>query len=124
MAAPEEAARWGTAESRVSISGDANLARDLERLFSQLDPDWEGRLSRLFGDVLGHQVAAGLRAGAEQVRASAGQAGDMLSEYLQRRQGPVVRAEELEDFAQGVEQLREAAGRLESRIRKLTESDS
>lgn len=124
MAAPEEAARWGTAESRVSISGDANLARDLERLFSQLDPDWEGRLSRLFGDVLGHQVAAGLRAGAEQVRASAGQAGDMLSEYLQRRQGPLVRAEELDDFTEGVEQLREAAARLESRVRKLTEPDS
>ena len=47
MAAPEEAARWGTPESRVTITGDANLARDLERLFSRLDPDWEGRLSRL-----------------------------------------------------------------------------
>jgi ubiquinone biosynthesis protein UbiJ len=51
MAAPEEAARWGSPESRVTISGDATLARDLEQLFSRLDPDWEGRLSRLLGAV-------------------------------------------------------------------------
>ena len=121
MAAPEEAARWGSPESRVNISGDANLARDLERLFSRLDPDWEGRLSRLLGDVWGHQVAAGLRAGAEQMKASAGSAGEMISEYLQRNQGPVARAEELETFSTAVDDLSEAAERLASRVRKMTE---
>ena len=121
MAAPEEAARWGTPESRVRISGDANLARDLERLFSRLDPDWEGRLSRLLGDVWGHQVAAGLRAGARQVKTSAGSAGDMLAEYLQRGQGPVARAEEVEAFSAAVEEVRAATERLEARIRKTTE---
>jgi len=121
MAAPEEAARWGTPESRVRISGDANLARDLERLFSRLDPDWEGRLSRLLGDVWGHQVAAGLRAGARQVKTSAGSAGDMLAEYLQRNQGPVARAEEVEAFSAAVEEVRAATERLEARIRKTSE---
>jgi len=121
MAAPEEAARWGTPESRVKISGDANLARDLERLFSRLDPDWEGRLSRLLGDVWGHQVAAGLRAGARQVKTSAGNAGDMLAEYLQRSQGPVARAAEVEAFSAAVEEVRAATERLEARIRSKTE---
>jgi ubiquinone biosynthesis protein UbiJ len=121
MAAPEEADRWGSPESRVRISGDANLARDLERLFSRLDPDWEGRLSRLLGDVWGHQVAAGLRAGARQVKASAGSAGDMLSEYLQRSRGPVVRAEEIEAFSAAVEEVRDATERLEARVRGITD---
>jgi ubiquinone biosynthesis protein UbiJ len=121
MAAPEEAARWGTPESRVNITGDANLARDLERLFSQLDPDWEGRLSRLLGDVWGHQVAAGLRAGARQVRESAGQAGDMLSEYVQRDQGPVARGGEIEAFTAGVAEVSEATAELSERVRKLME---
>lgn len=119
MAAPEEAARWGAPGSRVTITGDATLARDLERLFSQLDPDWEGRLSRMLGDVWGHQVAAGLRAGAGQARESAGSAGEMLREYVQSSRGPVARADELDEFADAVDELGEAAEALEARLREL-----
>lgn len=116
MAAPEEAARWGSPGSRVTISGDATLARDLEQLFSRLDPDWEGRLSRLLGDVLGHQVASGLRAGAGQLQRSAGDAGEMLREYLQGPRGPVARTEEIEAFGAAVDDLREAVDRLQARL--------
>ena len=123
MAAPEEAIRWGSTGSRVSISGDAQLARDLERLFSQLDPDWEGRLSRLLGDVMGHQVASGLRAGAEQFRQSAESAGEMLGEYLRRPRGPVVQAGEAGQFADEVDDLTEAIRRLEARAGKLADRD-
>lgn len=123
MAVPEEMAGWGSPESRVNITGDANLARDLERLFSRLDPDWEGRLSRIFGDVWGHQVAAGLRAGAEQARESAESAGDMINEYLQRNQGPLVLKDELDEFAEAVEETCETVGRLEARIRGLEDPE-
>jgi ubiquinone biosynthesis protein UbiJ len=122
MAVPDEAGRWGTPGSRVTITGDANLARDLERLFSRLDPDWEGRLSTIFGDVWGHQVAAGLRAGAEQARESAESAGDMISEYLQREKGPVLQPAEIEQFAEAVSEVQVAADRLEDGIRRLEKS--
>jgi ubiquinone biosynthesis protein UbiJ len=123
MAVPDEIGNWGTPGSRVGITGDANLARDLERLFSRLDPDWEGRLSRIFGDVWGHQVAAGLRAGVEQARDSAGNAGEMISEYLQQSQSPVIRREELEEFTGAVEETRDSVDRLEAGILKLEESN-
>ena len=116
MAAPEEAARWGAAESRVTISGDATLARDLEQLFSRLDPDWEGRLSRLLGDVLGHQVASGMRAGADQLQRSAADAGEMLREYLQDPRGPIARAEEINEFSSAVDALRRAVDGLQARL--------
>jgi ubiquinone biosynthesis protein UbiJ len=119
MAIPEQAGRWGTPESRVTISGDANLARDLERLFSHLDPDWEGRLSLIFGDVWGHQVAAGLRAGAEQARESAENAGEMISEFLQRDKGPLLRPEELSEFSDAVDEARDAVERLEARFDEI-----
>jgi ubiquinone biosynthesis protein UbiJ len=64
-------------------------------------------------------VAAGLRAGAEQMKVSAGSAGDMLSEYLQRSQGPVVRADEVEDFTAAVDEVSKSAERLAARIRKI-----
>jgi ubiquinone biosynthesis protein UbiJ len=119
MAAPDEIGSWGTSRSRVKITGDANLARDLERLFSRLDPDWEGRISRIFGDVWGHQIAAGLRAGAEQARATAENAGSMLSEYLEQNQAPVIRREELDDFTEAVDDARRSVELLESRIHRL-----
>ena len=122
MAVPDDMGSWGSPESRVTMSGDANLARDLERLFSQLDPNWEGRLSRIFGDVWGHQVAAGLRAGAEQARESAGSAGEMISEFLQENQSPVVRKDEVEAFAEEVEDSRDWLNELENRIRELEDS--
>lgn len=116
MAAPEGAGNWAAPDSRVKISGDANLARDLERLFSQLDPDWEGSLSRLLGDVWGYQLAAGLRSGASHARRSAAEAGEMMREYVNREGGPVVRSDELERFADGVDDLQSALERLEQRL--------
>lgn len=121
MAVPDDIGGWGSPESRVNISGDANLARDMERLFSQLDPNWEGRLSRVFGDVWGHQVAAGLRAGAEQARESASSAGEMISEFLQENQSPVVRKDEIKAFAEEVEDTRDWLNELENRVRELEE---
>ena len=119
MAVPEGAGYWGTPESRVTIAGDATLARDLERLFSQLDPDWEGSLSRLLGDVWGHQLAAGLRAGADQARESASSAGDMIGEFLNQQKGPVARREELQEFSEEVDSLSANAEQLESLVEKL-----
>ena len=122
MAVPDGVGSWEAPESRVTITGDANLARDLERLFSRLDPDWEGRLSRIFGDVWGHQVAAGLRAGAEQAKVSAENAGEMFSEYMQQTQSPVMRHEDLEEFAQAVDETRDSLDQLEARVRRMEES--
>jgi ubiquinone biosynthesis protein UbiJ len=116
MAAPEGAGNWNTSGSRVKITGDANLARDLERLFSQLDPDWEGSLSRLLGDVWGYQVAAGLRTGATHARRSAAEAGEMVREFVTSEGGPVVREDELARFGADVDDLHDALTRLEQRL--------
>jgi ubiquinone biosynthesis protein UbiJ len=119
MAVPDGPGSWVEPESRVNIAGDANLARDLERLFSQLEPDWEGSLSRVFGDVWGHQVAAGLKAGAEHARESAGAAGEMVEEFISREGGPLVRDAELEAFAGEVEEARSRLERLQQRLAEL-----
>ena len=78
-------------------------------------------MARLLGDVWGHQVAAGLRAGAAQARQSAGNAGEMLREYLQGSRGPLARTEEIEAFGDAVDELGADAERLEARLRKYTD---
>ena len=84
MAEPEEA-DWGLPDSKVHINGDASLARDLERIFRKLEPDWEGPLAGMFGDVAGHQLAHGLRQGAETARETARTASKVISDILKDR---------------------------------------
>ena len=84
MAEPE-AADWGLPDSKVHINGDASLARDLERIFSKLEPDWESPLSGLLGEVAGHQAAQGIRHGVESARETARAAGKILSEFMKDR---------------------------------------
>lgn len=124
MAVPEGAGNWGSPDSRVSITGDATLARDLERLFSRLDPDWEATFSSLFGDVVGHQVASGLRSGADQAREAASNAAEMVSEFLKRNDGPLVEIADIRTFANAVDETRDAVERLEARIQLMLEAQS
>jgi ubiquinone biosynthesis protein UbiJ len=84
MAEPEEA-EWGLPDSKVQINGDASLARDLERIFSKLDPDWEGPLSGMLGEVAGHQIAQGIRQGVETAKETATAASKIFAEFMKDR---------------------------------------
>ena len=84
MAEPEEA-DWGLPDSKVQINGDASLARDLERIFRKLDPDWEGPLAGLFGDVAGQQAAQGIRQGVENARDTARATRKVISDIMKDR---------------------------------------
>ena len=81
MAEPEEA-DWGLPKSKVQINGDASLARDLERIFSKLDPDWETPLAGMLGDVAGHQTANGIRRGVQQARETVRTVREVISEIV------------------------------------------
>ena len=84
MAEPEDA-NWGLPESKVQINGDASLARDLERIFSKLEPDWEGPLAGILGDVAGQQTAQGIRQGLATARETARTASKVLSDIIKDR---------------------------------------
>jgi ubiquinone biosynthesis protein UbiJ len=122
MAVPTDGGSWGVPGSAVKISGDAGLARDLERLFSRLDPDWEAPLARLFGDVLGYQMASGIRQGVAQAKETAGASGELLQEYFRQQPDLMVPAEEFSHFADAVDEVRDAVDRLEARVRQAGEN--
>jgi ubiquinone biosynthesis protein UbiJ len=103
--------------SRVHISGDANLARDMEQVFRKLDPDWEGQLSTMLGDVLGFQVASGLRQGAEFLRESARKTSEMAGSYLRDESQLLVRPSEFSAFSEQLRNLEGALDELEKRLR-------
>ncbi len=45
------------AAGRVRVAGDAELARRLQQLAKGFDPDWQLPFVRVFGEVLGVQIA-------------------------------------------------------------------
>lgn len=119
MAAPGDAENWGLPGSNVHIEGDANLARDLERLFSRMEPDWEKPITDLLGDVLGFQLASGLKQGVEAVQTAAEGAAEMAGAFFRDDSDELVRPRELHEFNRAVDTLNDAIGRLEARLRAM-----
>ena len=124
MAAPGDISNWGLPGSKVHISGDANLARDIERVFSKMDPDWESPVSEVLGDVLGFQLTSGIKQGVEALRTAAEQTVDMAGAYFKDESDAIVRPAEVTEFVRSVDELNDAAERLEARIRKFAGTDS
>ena len=124
MAAPDAASNWGLPGSDVHITGNASLARDIERLFSQLDPDWQTPVSDLFGDVLAYQMTTGIGQGLEALRRAAGDGAEMAAAYFRDEAGELVGRAELAGFSRAVDALSDAADRLQARLDAMAEKQS
>lgn len=121
MAAPDPAGAWGLPGSDVRIAGNAKLARDIERLFSQLEPDWQAPLSGLFGEVAAYQLSTGIGQGLEALRRAVGDGAEMAAAYFRDEAGELVGRSELAGFSQAVDALSDAANRLQARLDALAE---
>lgn len=103
----------------MRISGDADLARRLQRLAERFDPDWQQPFAAVFGDVLGVQVANAFAAALRQARALGGEFAGTVAEYVVEESRDVVGREELEAFHDDVDGLRDDAERLAARVARL-----
>ena len=109
---------WGSSRSGVEIQGDAGLAKDMERLFRKLDPDWDEPLARLFGDVLGHQLATGIRQSRDWAGKTMRSTSAMLRDYLQEESRVSVHPREMKSFNDAVDELRDAIERLDAKLKQ------
>lgn len=104
----------------VTIDGDVELGQRIQRIFQQLDIDWEEHLSRLTGDIIAHQVGNGVRNLFAWGKRAADTLGMDTAEYLQYEREILPTRHELEAFLGDVDELRIASDRLEARLRRLT----
>jgi ubiquinone biosynthesis accessory factor UbiJ len=104
---------------RIDISGDADLARRVQKLIAQLDPDWDRPFAQFFGEVAGFQIAKGLRGALSWGRATAKAMLLNSTEYLREESKDLIAPGELADFVEGVERTRDDVERLEARIDRL-----
>ena len=106
-------------QGKVSVQGDAELARELERLLRGFRPDFVLPVERTLGpeagaiaDRIGRGVLQGLkRALAEFPRD--------LADYVRDERQDAVAREEVEDFTRDVERLRDDVERLAQRVTRL-----
>ena len=104
---------------KVKISGDADLARQLQKLAERYDPDWNLPFTDVFGDVLGVQVASALRAAFRFGRAGAVRFAQQGAEFLTEESRDVVGRAELEAHLDDVDALRDRVDRLHARMQHL-----
>ncbi|HEX6834473.1 MAG TPA: SCP2 sterol-binding domain-containing protein [Rudaea sp.] len=104
---------------KVDVSGDAELARRIEKLMRGFRPDIEEAFARTFGDVLGVPIARAVRSAFEFSRDSARSFAANTAEYLREESRDLVAPGEMDGFLDDVDTLRERAERLEARVARL-----
>jgi ubiquinone biosynthesis protein UbiJ len=104
---------------QLRIEGDAELARQMERLARSWQPDLDAVFTRPFGDVLGFQLARAARGFSGWLRDGVQRGAGQVSEYLREESRDVVAAGELELFLDQVDDLRDAVDRAEQRLQQL-----
>ena len=109
----------GLPPGQVDIAGDAELARRLERLATRFEPDIDEAFARVFGDVIGFQIARAFRRGLAFARESASSLVRDTADYLVEESRDLIAKPEMEEFLDEVDALRERGDRLEARIQRL-----
>ena len=110
----------GLPPGQVEIAGDAELARRLERLATRFEPDIDEAFARVFGDVIGFQIARAFRRGFAFARESSSALVRDTADYLVEESRDLIAKPEMEEFLDEVDELRERGDRLEARVKRLT----
>jgi len=104
---------------RLRVSGDAELARRLQRLAERFDPDWQQPFAAVFGDVLGTQIANTVASALKQARSAGRNFAETTAEYLTEESRDVVGRDELNAFHDDVDALRDDVERLAARVARM-----
>ena len=103
----------------MRISGDADLARRLQRLAERFDPDWQKPFVAVFGEVVGVQVANGFAGALRQARTLGGEFAGSAAEFVVEESRDVVGRDELAAFHDDVDALRDDFERLAARVARI-----
>lgn len=102
--------------NRVEVSGDAQLAREIENLVRGASPNLEVALADRFGNTAGPVIARALLGAWRWTRDSATSLREDVAEYLVEESGDVIGEVELGAFHREVDALRDRVERLEQRV--------
>ena len=108
------------ANSGVEITGDTAFAIALNKIFRQIDIDWEQPIVETLGVVPGHQLAELFRQFGSWSRANFSIAREQIGEYLTEELQIVPTETEITNYCLEVDSIRTDIDRLTARIDILT----
>lgn len=106
----------------ISINGDAAVAQQMQKIFTELDLDWEEALSHYTGDVLAYRIHQQARGARDWLRQSLESLSQTSSEYLREEVRLTPTQVEFERFQQQATLLKQDVERAEIRLRHLLQS--
>ena len=115
-------ARGDEPSGTLEIEGDADVARRFQALLQAARPDWEEELARVTGDTAAHAIGNAFRAFARWSSRAASSFTRDAAEFLQEESRDLPARGEVESFDTGLDALRSALERAESRIARLEET--
>ena len=104
---------------KLRIEGDAELARRLQKLAQDFDPDWQLPFVNVFGEIAGVQIAKALAAGLRQAQVAGRNLAETAAEYVTEESRDVVPRAELEAFHDDVDALRDDVERIAAKLTRL-----
>lgn len=108
----------------MTVLGDSKALLQLRDIAAQLDLDWEAPLTRVFGDIVGHQMARSLRFGHRLFRDAASSLQRQVRDYFQEElfandNGWLAQRWQLEQFQTDIETLQSRSEQLLARAAQL-----
>lgn len=106
----------------VSINGNAVVAQQVQKIFADLDLDWEEALSQYIGDIPAYQVHRQARRATKWLCQSVTSLSRTSSEYLREEIHLTPTQVEFEHFKHQATRLKQDVERAEVRLRHLIRS--
>lgn len=117
-------AQGRTALNEAQMTGDTSFAQALAYVAQHLEWDYEEDLSKVVGDIAAHRIGATARGTVAWGQKSVDSLQIMLRDYLTEERPVLAKPREVAEFITSVDELRDAAARLEKRIKLLQEKKS
>jgi ubiquinone biosynthesis protein UbiJ len=109
----------GFAPGKMTMAGDADLARQLVTLITQFAPDLEEAFAQRFGDVLGVPMAQALQRASRHLRRQLHHFGADSAAWLHNEARLTVASGEVDQLLDAIDQLREQTERFEARLARI-----
>lgn len=105
--------------STIDMAGDSDLPIKIARILETLNIDWEALLSPLTGGLVAHQMGRGFRQFWRFGQQAKQQLQVMGKSYVEDERQWLANRNELEHFAEQVDDLKLASDRLQARVELL-----
>lgn len=110
--------------SDIDLSGDSEFAIGITSIIENLDIDWEALISPITGGLVAHQVGSGLRSLISWGKTVLSTQQVAVKDYLETEAGQLASSEQVDHFANQVDEVRLAADRLAARVDLLQKKQS